>query len=136
MIREFRADNVRYLELRTTPRASPSNGMTKRSHIATVVRAMNSAMDEHCGFIIVRLLLAIDRRTDVENAMDTVKMAVEFRDSSKGLVVGVDLSGDPEVLLTPLLGSGPGMVHLHPPHNSPTLGFSEPLGCPGVEINW
>ena len=49
--------------------------------------------------IIVRLLLAIDRRTNLEDAWDTLNLATEVNqmDKFKGLVVGLDLSGDPTV---------------------------------------
>lgn len=41
--------------------------------------------------------MAIDRRNGTEVAMETVKLAEEFMLSSGGLVVGIDLSGDPTV---------------------------------------
>lgn len=41
--------------------------------------------------------MAIDRRNGPEVAMETVKLAEEFMLSSDGLVVGLDLSGDPMV---------------------------------------
>lgn len=44
-----------------------------------------------------RFLVAIDRRNGAEVAMETVKLAEEFMLSSDGLVVGLDLSGDPTV---------------------------------------
>lgn len=46
-----------------------------------------------------RFLVAIDRRNGPEVAMETVKLAEEFMLSSDGLVVGLDLSGDPTVSL-------------------------------------
>lgn len=51
-----------------------------------------------------RLLVAIDRRNGMEVAMETVKLAEEFMLSSDGLVVGIDLSGDPTVSSAVLLG--------------------------------
>lgn len=44
-----------------------------------------------------RFLVAIDRRNGTEVAMETVKLAEEYMLSSDGLVVGLDLSGDPRV---------------------------------------
>lgn len=41
--------------------------------------------------------MATDRRNGVQVAMETVKLAQEFMLSSDGLVVGIDLSGDPTV---------------------------------------
>lgn len=43
--------------------------------------------------------MAIDRRNGTEVAMETVQLAEEFMLSSDGLVVGIDLSGDPTVSL-------------------------------------
>ena len=44
-----------------------------------------------------RFLLSIDRRQSVSEAEDTVELAIEYKDKYDGLVVGVDLSGDPKV---------------------------------------
>lgn len=93
VIEEFASENVRYLELRTTPRAVPATGLTKRSYIDAVIRAIQTACKEFD--IIVRLLLSIDRRTSIEDAMDTVSMATEYRDRFNEIVVGVDFSGHP-----------------------------------------
>ena len=54
-----------------------------------------------------RLLLSIDRRQNLPEASDTVKLAQEYALSSsaleQGKVVGIDLSGDPNVSLTNLI---------------------------------
>lgn len=44
--------------------------------------------------------MSIDRRNGTEVAMETVKLAEDFMLSSDGLVVGLDLSGDPTVSKT------------------------------------
>jgi hypothetical protein len=44
-----------------------------------------------------RFLLSIDRRQSVSEAEDTVELAIEYKEKYNGLVVGVDLSGDPKV---------------------------------------
>lgn len=41
--------------------------------------------------------MAVDRRHGPEVAMETAKLAEEFLLSSDGMVVGLDLSGDPTV---------------------------------------
>ncbi|KAL6562218.1 hypothetical protein OROGR_003225 [Orobanche gracilis] len=120
VIEDFAADNVVYLELRTTPKRNDSKGMSKRSYIEAVlegIRSVNSVevdlvdrpygdiavsshfVDDLCNGIgqkkiYVRLLLSIDRRETHEAAMETVKLALEMRDSG---VVGIDLSGNPLV---------------------------------------
>ena len=86
---------MKYLELRTTPRCIPKTGMTRRSYIESVLRAISECHSSDLG-IEIRLLLAIDRRTSVKDAMEIVELAVEFMMKS-GLVVGLDLSGDPTV---------------------------------------
>ncbi len=44
-----------------------------------------------------RFLVAVDRRHGPVVAMETVKLAEDFLHSSDGVVVGLDLSGDPTV---------------------------------------
>ncbi|XP_008410173.1 N6-Methyl-AMP deaminase [Poecilia reticulata] len=96
VIKEFAADNVKYLELRSTPREENHTGLTKKSYIETVIEAIRQCKTEGVD-IDVRFLVAIDRRNGAEVAMETVKLAEEFMLSSGGLVVGIDLSGDPTV---------------------------------------
>uniref|UniRef100_A0A3Q0SRV5 N6-Methyl-AMP deaminase n=2 Tax=Heroini TaxID=318529 RepID=A0A3Q0SRV5_AMPCI len=96
VIREFAADGVKYLELRSTPREEKDTGLTKKSYIETVIKAIQQCKDEGVD-IDVRFLVAIDRRNGTEVALETVNLAEEFMLSSDGLVVGVDLSGDPTV---------------------------------------
>ncbi|XP_069564237.1 adenosine deaminase-like protein [Brachyistius frenatus] len=96
VIKEFAADGVKYLELRSTPREVKDTGLTKKSYIETVIKAIQQCKNEGVD-IDVRFLVAIDRRNGTEVAMETVKLAEEFMLSSDGLVVGLDLSGDPSV---------------------------------------
>ncbi|TMS05389.1 Adenosine deaminase-like protein [Larimichthys crocea] len=96
VIKEFAADGVKYLELRSTPREEKSTGLTKKRYIETVIKAIQQCKNEGVD-IDVRFLVAIDRRNGTEVAVETVKLAKEFMRSSDGLVVGIDLSGDPTV---------------------------------------
>ncbi|CAJ1056421.1 adenosine deaminase-like protein [Xyrichtys novacula] len=96
VIKEFAADGVKYLELRSTPREETKTGLTKKSYIETVIKAIQQCKIDGVD-IDVRFLVAIDRRNGTEVAMETVKLAEEFMLSSDGLVVGLDLSGDPTV---------------------------------------
>ncbi|XP_039988025.1 adenosine deaminase-like protein [Xiphias gladius] len=96
VIREFAADSVKYLELRSTPREQKRTGLTKRRYIETIIRAIQLCKNEGLD-IDVRFLVAIDRRNGAKVAMETVELAEEFLLSSDGLVVGLDLSGDPMV---------------------------------------
>ncbi|XP_020516567.2 adenosine deaminase-like protein [Labrus bergylta] len=96
VIREFAADGVKYLELRSTPREDKSTGLTKKRYIETVIKAIQQSKNDGLD-IDVRFLVAIDRRNGTEVAIETVKLAEEFMLHSDGLVVGLDLSGDPRV---------------------------------------
>lgn len=96
VIKEFAADGVKYLELRSTPREEKNTGLTKKKYVETVIKAIQQCKKEGVD-IDVRFLVAIDRRNGTEVAMETVKLAEDFMLSSDGLVVGLDLSGDPKV---------------------------------------
>eukprot|EP00062_Callorhinchus_milii_P010919 gi/632956324/ref/XP_007893901.1/ PREDICTED: adenosine deaminase-like protein isoform X1 [Callorhinchus milii] len=96
VVKEFAADGVKYIELRSTPREEKSTGMTKKSYVSSVLEAIKQCKNEGVD-IDVRFLLAIDRRNGPTIAMETVKLAEEFFRSSDGVVVGLDLSGNPAV---------------------------------------
>ena len=69
--------------------------MTKESYIETVLKAIEDCSKEGLD-IVVRLLLAIDRRNSVDVAQRTVELADKYNRLSGGIVVGIDLSGDPK----------------------------------------
>ncbi|KAA8515486.1 hypothetical protein F0562_018903 [Nyssa sinensis] len=117
VVEDFAAENVVYLELRTTPKRNDSIGMSKHSYMDAVIEGLRSINTVDVDFaphklcegsshmndmsngtvrkkIYVRLLLSIDRRETTEAAMETVKLALEMRDLG---VVGIDLSGNPIV---------------------------------------
>ncbi|XP_021766909.1 adenosine deaminase-like protein isoform X1 [Chenopodium quinoa] len=121
VVEDFAAENVVYLELRTTPKRNDSRGMSKRSYMEAVIEGLRKVdvfdidfastkngleekgksgqmIDDCVGFsrtkIYVRLLLSIDRRETLAAAMETVKLALEMKDLG---VVGIDLSGNPKV---------------------------------------
>uniref|UniRef100_A0A673J6Z7 Adenosine deaminase-like n=1 Tax=Sinocyclocheilus rhinocerous TaxID=307959 RepID=A0A673J6Z7_9TELE len=104
VIQEFAADGVKYLELRSTPREVTETGLTKQRYIETIRQCKREEVD-----IDVRFLVAVDRRHGPEVAMDTVKLAEDFLLSSDGIVVGLDLSGDPtEISISLILQVGHG----------------------------
>lgn len=109
VVEDFAAENVVYLELRTTPKRNDSIGMSKRSYIEAVVEGLRSVNNVDVNFcsddngkcsgrtekkIYVRLLLSIDRRESTASAMETVNLALEMKDMG---VIGIDLSGNPTV---------------------------------------
>lgn len=44
-----------------------------------------------------RFIPAINRKLGPDDAMDTVKLAIKYKENAKGIIVGLDLSGDPKV---------------------------------------
>ncbi|EMP39001.1 Adenosine deaminase-like protein [Chelonia mydas] len=96
VIKEFAADGVKYLELRSTPREENGTGMTKRAYVEAVLEGIKQCKEEDLD-IDVRFLIAIDRRGGPTVAKQTVKLAEEFLLSTDGIVVGLDLSGDPTI---------------------------------------
>ncbi|XP_013406866.1 adenosine deaminase-like protein [Lingula anatina] len=94
VIRDFAEDNVKYLELRSTPRHVPATGMTKETYVRAILKAIEDCKESMD--IIVKFMLAIDMRNTLEGADETVELANKLKDCSNGVVVGVDFSGDPK----------------------------------------
>ncbi|KAI8989996.1 hypothetical protein BDB01DRAFT_717643 [Pilobolus umbonatus] len=90
IINEFKADGVRYLELRTTPRKNNETNMTKHTYINTIVNVMQEERED----IIVRLIISVDRSNTLAEAEEVVDLALMFKE--KG-VVGIDLCGNVSV---------------------------------------
>lgn len=91
VIRNFCADNVVYLELRTTPKANEY--MTRREYVELLIQAI-----KECSVqldIQVKLLLSIDRAQSVPSAEEIVDLAVGFSKEYPDILKGVDLSGNP-----------------------------------------
>ena len=98
VVREFADDGVIYLELRSTPRANPKTGMTKRSYVEALLRGVDHGIVQTSYRIHVRLLLSIDRSLPASDALETVQLALEYTSPATphyARVVGVDLSGNP-----------------------------------------
>ncbi|CAN6206362.1 unnamed protein product [Urochloa humidicola] len=121
VVEDFAAENVVYLEIRTTPKNNEAKGMTKRSYMNAVIKGLKAVEavdvvlfdsksrtnhtltctptieldgDTKKKRIYVRLLLSIDRRETTLAALDTVNLALEMKDQG---VIGIDLSGNPVV---------------------------------------
>ncbi|RFU25094.1 hypothetical protein B7463_g11246, partial [Scytalidium lignicola] len=95
VLKDFQADGVIYLELRTTPRAIPSANITKDDYVQTILRCISdfSASSQSTKTpMTTKLILSIDRRNDLPTAMSVVDLALKYQ--SQG-VVGIDLCGDP-----------------------------------------
>ncbi|KAH7662148.1 adenosine deaminase protein [Dioscorea alata] len=121
VVEDFAAENVVYLELRTTPKQNKAKEMTKHSYMKAVIDGLTAVDSVEVAFlpstvnarnltnflpnevtynqthrkkIFVRLLLSIDRRETTAAAMETVNLALEMKNMG---VIGIDLSGNPEV---------------------------------------
>ncbi|KAF2103555.1 adenosine/AMP deaminase family protein [Rhizodiscina lignyota] len=94
VLQSFYADGVRYLELRTTPRAVPGTSISKQIYISTVLDCMDEFFQSSGNDMSIYLILSIDRKNAAEEAAQTVDLAIEFRNQGRP-VVGVDLCGNP-----------------------------------------
>lgn len=95
VLQDFSNDGVCYLELRTTPRAIPTAGISKEDYVSIVLTAINdfcaSERRTH-DKLHAKLILSIDRKNSLCEALDVVALAVKHRDQG---VVGIDLCGNP-----------------------------------------
>jgi len=98
---DFAADNVKYLELRTTPRAM--GGVSSEGYVRTVLEtfaAFERAQAEVAWPMAPRLLLSVDRTQPLSAALETVALARTLRAEAEAggarqYVVGIDFSGNP-----------------------------------------
>ena len=98
VLEDFAADNVQYLELRSTPRAL--SDADAEAYVRTVLEEL-AAHEARFPAMVVRLLLSIDRTAGLEKAIETVMLAARLRaegEDGKGhgkYIVGIDFSGNP-----------------------------------------
>ena len=88
-LEDFIHDNVMYVELRTRPRSFQNGKILASDYIEAILNIMKQYEEHICS----RLILSIDRTQTLEQAMETFKLAENYRTS----IVGLDLSGDPNV---------------------------------------
>ncbi|KAJ3648715.1 hypothetical protein Zmor_020494 [Zophobas morio] len=91
VVEEFRADNVIYLELRTTPRREEN--MTKIDYIEAVVKGIQDAQEG----IITKLLLSIDRGHDLKTSEESMDAIIKMKKKYPSIIKGVDFCGNPNV---------------------------------------
>ncbi|KAG8953113.1 hypothetical protein FRC04_003060 [Tulasnella sp. 424] len=77
-----------YLELRSTPRKTPH--MTRKQYLEAVLAEVEAYPADKAALIV-----SVDRRMSVEDALECVSLAVNFKREGRR-VVGVDLCGDPK----------------------------------------
>lgn len=93
VIKEFSEDNVIYLELRSTPRATKD--MTKMEYMTTVVETMIECQNLY-PIIIVKYLPSINRSHPIPVLEENMNLFLELKDKYPNIVLGVDMSGDPD----------------------------------------
>lgn len=91
VLRDFAADGVVYLELRTTPRALPRSNLSKAGYISAILSAI-AEFESTDSRLHTKLILSVDRRNTLGEAREVVDLAEQF--AGQG-VVGIDLCGDP-----------------------------------------
>jgi len=92
VLADFEADNVVYLELRTTPRAIPGHDISKHRYVELVLSSIKEYEQDPKHQLRARLILSVDRRNTLEQANEVLDLAKSYQ--SRG-VVGIDLCGDP-----------------------------------------
>eukprot|EP00752_Nemacystus_decipiens_P001234 g1233.t1 len=109
-LEDMRSNNVRYAELRTTPRPL-ADGTSRHDYIVHVLQVFrefessqaagnpgaDSCKPGSAGRLIPRLLVSVDRSKSTKEAMVVAELAVELRANEewKPFVLGVDFSGNP-----------------------------------------
>lgn len=93
VVKEFREDNVIYLELRSTPRCVPDQ-MTKEDYIEAIIKAFEQCKTDFPD-IIAKLLISVDRKQGAEAAEENIRLAMAFNKKYPQYILGIDLSGDP-----------------------------------------
>lgn len=94
VIEDFADDNVKFLELRSTPRAVTGK-MTKEEYVESIVDAIEKCSTKLS--IMVKYLVSIDRRGSLEDAETALQLCIDMNDKHPHVVVGLDLSGDARV---------------------------------------
>ncbi|XP_058457255.1 adenosine deaminase-like protein [Malaya genurostris] len=92
VIQDFAADNVVYLELRTTPKKTVH--MSKKQYLTTVLETIRTAQNE-IPSITVKLLPSIDRSKGLQEAEENVSLVIELCQEYPDIIKGMDLSGAP-----------------------------------------
>ncbi|KAL0263541.1 hypothetical protein SLS55_002522 [Diplodia seriata] len=92
VLESFRQDNVVHLELRTTPRAIPDQGITKTQYVETILACIEEHNARPLNTMHTGLILSVDRRNSLVEAEEVIGLALSFQ--SRG-VIGIDLCGDP-----------------------------------------
>jgi adenosine deaminase len=92
VLNDFQSDGVVYLELRTTPRSVPGQGVSKDAYLRTILSLLKEHNENPSNTMQAFLIVSIDRRNTASEAEEVVDLAVKYQSAG---VVGVDLCGNP-----------------------------------------
>ncbi|CBZ52206.1 Adenosine deaminase, related [Neospora caninum Liverpool] len=94
-LEDFSRDNVVYLELRTTLKTIPEEGVDPDTYVALLVEELKSSQKQHP--MIVRLILSLNRArlTSEDETRDEVSKILNLAAKYPEWIVGVDIAGDP-----------------------------------------
>ncbi|RDW89864.1 putative adenosine deaminase [Aspergillus mulundensis] len=95
VLQAFLDDGVRYLELRTIPRASPNFNFTCDQYLSTVLDTIATFKSQNANNISIYLILGMDRgqlTEDSTHAHEIIDLAIANRERG---VIGVDVCGNP-----------------------------------------
>ncbi|KAK6434818.1 hypothetical protein LTR95_009001 [Oleoguttula sp. CCFEE 5521] len=133
VLEDFRKDGVRYLELRTTPRAIPEQGIDYAEYVHLVRQAIegwNLARyfhSAHAYELEAHLILSVDRSMTLAQAIEVVDVATANREPLEpgyaSRVLGVDLCGNPSV--TPISHLAPAFRRARDAGLNVTVHFAE-----------
>lgn len=93
VLEDFMADNVIYLELRSTPRAL-ADGTSIENYVDLVTSMIDQHNKENGDRMQVRLLVSLDRSFPPTEAQYVIDVAKNFAKRSNA-IVGIDFSGNP-----------------------------------------
>lgn len=94
----FAQDNVKYLELRTTPRSFERDHSTEKDYLECVMKSAAEAIHENNLDIDVGILVSEDRSKDPEKGLENAKIACSLATTKADVpIIGMELSGNPYV---------------------------------------
>jgi hypothetical protein len=101
MIEDFEAENVVYLEIRTTPRPLP-DGTTASEYVRELTKAIHAHNHQPQRKMLVKLILSVDRGRSFQEGLQVVNLLKEHAvlvdpvtQATEKIIVGVDFSGNP-----------------------------------------
>eukprot|EP01135_Chromosphaera_perkinsii_P001671 Nk52_evm48s208 gene=Nk52_evmTU48s208 len=115
VIADFEKDGVVYLELRSTPKRVQETGLSKQRYLEAILEAIHECNNDPRRGIVCKLIVSINRKLSIEEAMENVHLAVDLKNrweassrskqrraanAEEGIyehIVGIDLSGDPNI---------------------------------------